>query len=93
MLSRTQYAVLCVLGMEVFYALCISYGVLLSGKSMELHHDLFELIPGMVWGNLLSMVWGALYVGILAWVGGWCIAWMHDASLIGGAKQKLDERI
>jgi len=42
---------------------------------------------------LLSMVWGALYVGILAWVGGWCIAWMHDASLIGGAKQKLDERI
>jgi hypothetical protein len=51
MLSKTKYALLCLLGMEIFYVLCIIYGVLLSGKAMELHHGLFELIPGFVWGN------------------------------------------
>ncbi len=53
---------------------------------MELHHSLLELIPGFYWGNPVSMVWGALYLGILAWVGGWYIAWMHNASLVIGAR-------
>jgi len=56
MLSKTKYAALCVLGMEIFYVLCIGYGLMLSGKAMELHHGLFELIPGFVWGNVFSMV-------------------------------------
>jgi hypothetical protein len=81
MLSKIKYAALCVLGMEVFYVVCIIYGLLLSGKSMELHHSLFELIPGFSWGNPLSMVWGALYLGVVAWIFGWYIAWMHNASL------------
>lgn len=84
MLFKTKYAGLCVLGMEIFYILCIGYGLLLSGKTMELHHSLLELIPGFNWGNAASMVWGALYLAILAWIGGWYIAWMHNASLNTG---------
>jgi hypothetical protein len=45
MLSKTKYALLCVLGMEIFYVLCIIYGVLLSGKAKELHHGFFETNP------------------------------------------------
>jgi hypothetical protein len=81
MLSKTKYAALCVLGTEIFYLLCIGYGLVLSGKAMDLHHSLFELIPGFVWGNPLRMVWGAVYLGVLAWIGGWYIAWMHNTSL------------
>lgn len=88
MLSKTKYALLCVLGMEVFYVLCLAYGSLLSDKARELHHALFQLIPGFVWGNLVSMVWGAVYMGVLAWIAGWYIAWMHNASVITGEKQK-----
>jgi hypothetical protein len=47
---------------------------------MDLHHSLLELIPGFNWGNPASMVWGGLYMGIVAWVAGWYIAWMHNAS-------------
>jgi hypothetical protein len=81
MLSTTKYAALCVLGMEIFYVLCIGYGFVLSDKARELHHALFELIPGFVWGNPVSLVWGGLYMGVLALIGGWYIAWMHNASL------------
>jgi hypothetical protein len=81
MLSTTKYAALCVLGMEIFYVLCIGYGFVLSDKARELHHALFELIPGFVWRNPVSLVWGGLYMGVLALVGGWYIAWMHNASL------------
>lgn len=86
MLFKTKYAGLCVLGTEIFYMLCIGYGFVLTGKAMELHHSLLEMIPGFSWGNPVSMVWGALYLGIVAWVGGWYIAWMHNASLVVGAK-------
>lgn len=88
MLSKTKDALLCVLGMEVFYVLCLAYGSLLSDKARELHHALFQLIPGFVWGNPVSMVWGAVYMGVLAWIAGWYIAWMHNASVITGEKQK-----
>jgi len=84
MLSTTKYSARCVFGMEVFYVLCVGYGFVLSDKAKELHHALFELIPGFVWGNPLSMAWGAVYMGVLAWIVGWYIAWMHNASLVGG---------
>jgi hypothetical protein len=86
MLSITKYATRCVLGMEVFYVLCLAYGSLLSDKARELHHALFELIPGFVWGNPVSMVWGAVYLGVLASIAGWYIAWMHNASITTGGK-------
>jgi len=87
MLSKIKYAALCVLGTEIFYILCIGYGLLfLTGKAMELHHSLFELIPGFAWGNPVSMALGAVYLGIMAVIAGWYIAWMHNASLVAGKK-------
>ena len=55
-------------GTEIFYVLCIGYGFVLAGKAVDLHRGLLELIPGFSWGNPVSVVWGALYLGILAWV-------------------------
>ena len=87
MLSKIKYAALCVLGTEIFYILCIGYGLLfLTGKAMELHNSFFELIPGFAWGNPVSMALGAVYLGIMAVIAGWYIAWMHNASLITGKK-------
>jgi 2TM family of unknown function (DUF5676) len=82
MLSIKKYASLCALGMEIFYVLCLLYEFLLPEKGRELHRALFELLPGFVWGNVLSMVWGAVFLGIAAWITGSYIAWMHNASLI-----------
>jgi hypothetical protein len=82
MLSKTKYSSLCVLATEVFYVLCITYGLLVSGKAQELHHALLELIPGFAWSSPASMIWGALYLGALALAGGWYIAWMHNVSLV-----------
>ena len=58
MLFKTKYAGLCVLGTEIFYVLCVGYGFVLTGRAMDLHHSLFELIPGFSWGNSASIVWG-----------------------------------
>jgi hypothetical protein len=82
MLSKTKYSGLCVAGTEVFYALCIAYGSLLVGKAQELHHSLFELLPGVTWGNPLSLVWGAVALGVFALIVGWYVAWMHNVSLL-----------
>ena len=84
MLSKTRYAGLCVLSMKIFYVLCLAYGSLLSEKARKLHHSLFELLPGFAWGNPVSMVWGAVLLGIFTLIVGWYIAWMHNASLIIG---------
>ena len=84
MLSVKKYSALCVLGAEIFYVLCLFYGYLLSAKGKELHEALFQLIPGYMWGDVLSMVWGALFVGALAWIAGCYIAWMHNASRVSG---------
>ena len=87
MLSTPKYAALCVLGMQIFYVICLGYGFALSDNARELHHSLFELIPGFVWGNPGTMVWGAVYMGVLASIGGWYIAWMHNPSLIMSQRQ------
>ena len=86
MLSTTRYAMLCVAGTEIFYILCLPYGLLLFAKGREPHAALFELIPGFVWGAPLTTIWGGVFLGILAWIGGWYIAWMHNASLVTRTK-------
>ena len=86
MLSKPKYSTLCLLGTEVFYVLCIAYGSLLAGEARELHHSLFELLPWFAWGNPLSMVWGAVLLGVFALIAGWYIAWMHNVSLLPGTK-------
>ena len=85
MLSKTKYAGLCVLGIEIFYGLCVIYGLTLSGKVSELHHSLFELLPLFVWGNITSFVLGAIYLALFAWVFGLYVAWMHNVSLTSEA--------
>ena len=85
MLSKTKYAALCVLGMEIFYVVCTAYGFTLSGPAMELHHSLFELLPLFTWGTVTSFLTGALALGIFAGIFGWYVAWMHNVSLISAA--------
>lgn len=89
MLSNIKYAGLCVLGTEVFYVLCLTYGSLLSGRTQELHHSLFELLPWFAWKNPLSMLWAAVLLGVFALVAGWYIAWMHNASLVPAQSERI----
>lgn len=86
MLSKTKYAALCIFGIEIFYVLCTVYGFTLTGRRMELHHSLFELLPLFVWGTFGSFFLGAVYLGIFAGIFGWYIAWMHNVSLIREAR-------
>jgi len=82
-LSLVKYGWRCVLGMGVFYISCLSYGTFfLSGQSQALHHALFELIPGFVWGNPLSLIWGAVYLFGMSWVVALYMVWMHNSSLV-----------
>ena len=84
MLSLKRYTWLCVLGAEATYFLCLLGGLLpiRSERGMELHHTLFETLPGFVWLDIQSVILGAVYTFAFAWIFGWYIAWMHNTSLI-----------
>ena len=84
MLSLRRYRWLCILGGEVAYALCLSGGLLpiRSSKGIELHHALFETLPGFVWINPQSVILGAVYVLLFSWVFGTYMVWMHNSSLV-----------
>lgn len=85
MLSFKSYVLKCVLGGEVAYALCLLGGYLPLGRTpraTDLHHALFETLPGFVWGELSSVILGALYVLIFSVVFGAYMVWMHNSSLI-----------
>jgi len=88
MLSLRRYGWLCVLGGEVAYLVCLlgGYLPLRSVRGTELHHALFETLPGFVWGQPLSMLLGAVYVFVFAWIFGGYMVWMHNTSLIGRNK-------
>lgn len=84
MLSLKRYGWLCVLGSEIAYIICLlgGYLPLRTQRGIELHHSLFETLPGFVWGDTLSIVLGAIYVFVFSWVFAWYIVWMHNTSLI-----------
>ena len=84
MLSLKRYRWLCVLGGEVLYALCILGGFLplRSVRGTQLHHTLLETLPGFTWINIGSVLLGAVYVFVFAWLFGWYIVWMHNSSLV-----------
>ena len=65
------------------YALCLAGGYLpiLSSQGLELHHGLFETLPGSVWINPQSVIPGAAYVFLFFWVFGTYMVWMHNSSL------------
>jgi hypothetical protein len=85
MLSMRRYRWLCVLGGEVAYIVCLfgGYLPLRSARGTELHHALFETLPGFVWGQPSSMLLGAVYMFVFAWIFGAYTVWMHNTSLIG----------
>lgn len=87
MLQLKRYGWLCVLGLEALYAVCLTYVVFLTGKAAELHHSLFELMPGFTWGSVGSVILGAVYVFVSAWIFAWYIVWMHNTSLVKSEKQ------
>ena len=75
---------LCVLGGEVAYLLCLFGGMLplRSTAGTEVHHSLFETLPGFVWITPASVALGAAYVFAFAWIFGSYMVWMHNSSLI-----------
>ncbi|MBI2054898.1 MAG: hypothetical protein HYT39_02245 [Candidatus Sungbacteria bacterium] len=84
MLSLKRYGWLCVLGGEIAYFICIAGGYLplRTARGIELHHSFFETLPGFVWGNVGSIVLGAVYVFVFAWIFAWYMVWMHNTSLV-----------
>jgi hypothetical protein len=67
-----RYGWLCVLGGEVAYWICLlgGYLPLRSVRGTEIHHALFETLPGFTWGSPWSMILGAVYVFAVAWIFG-----------------------
>ena len=84
MLSMKRYRWLCVLAGEVAYGVCLLGGLfpLRSGAGTEVHHALFETLPGFVWINPGSVILGAVYVFAFSWIFGSYMVWMHNTSLI-----------
>lgn len=84
-LSLQSYGWKCVLGMEVVYTVCLVGGLLpwRTPAGMQLHHTLFEMLPGFTWISFGSFILGAVYVFVLAWVFAWYMVWMYNSSLIG----------
>lgn len=83
-LSLKKYGWKCVLGAEVAYVLCVLGGFLplRSTAGLELHHTLFETLPGFTWISLGSFILGAVYMLVFAWIFASYFVWMHNSSLI-----------
>jgi hypothetical protein len=83
-LSLKQYGWKCVLGAEVAYVLCLLGGFLplRSAAAIELHHRLFETMPGFTWISMGSALLGAAYMFAFAWIFGAYFVWMHNSSLV-----------
>ena len=87
-LALKKYGWKCVLGAEVAYVLCVLGGFLplRSAQGIELHHRLFETLPGFTWISFGSFILGAIYVFVFAWIFAWYFVWMHNTSLVGKDK-------
>ncbi|MDP1719092.1 MAG: hypothetical protein Q8L24_01565 [bacterium] len=83
-LSLKSYGWKCVLGAEIVYVVCLVGGLipLRSAGIIQLHHALFELLPGFTWLNFGSFVIGAVYMFVFSWIFAWYYVWMHNSSLI-----------
>lgn len=82
-LAYFSYVWKCILGAEIAYALCLGGAFLLerSAKGTELHHTLFETLPGFVWINVNSVILGAFYMLIFSIFFGTYMVWMHNSSI------------
>ena len=84
MLLYKNYISKCILGSEIAYVLCLLGGFipLRSVQGAELHHALFETLPGFTWLTFGSVVWGAILIAILSALFGLYMVWMHNSSLV-----------
>jgi hypothetical protein len=84
MLSLKRYRWLCVLGAEVAYFVCLlgDFLPIRTAAGIEIHHKIFETLPGFVWLNVQSVILGAIYMFVFAWIFGSYFVWMHNTSLI-----------
>ena len=82
-LSLTKYGWKCVLGAEAVYSICVLGGFLplRSARGLELHHAIFETLPGFTWISFGSFVIGAIYMFVFAWIFASYFVWMHNSSL------------
>ncbi len=83
-LSLNSYVKKCVLGAEVAYVICLLGGFLplRSQRGIDLHHALFETLPGFTWLTFGSFIWGAVLIAAVAWIFGAYMVWMHNSSLV-----------
>lgn len=83
-LSLKSYGWKCVLGVEAAYVLCVLGGFLplRSAAGIQLHHAIFETLPGFTWISFSSFVLGASYMFVFAWIFASYFVWMHNSSLI-----------
>lgn len=82
-LSLRSYGWKCVLGAEIAYALCLLGGFVSwrTPVGTQLHHALFEILPGFTWISAGSVILGAVYAFAFAWALAWYLVWMHNSSL------------
>jgi len=82
-LSLKSYGWKCVLGAEVAYVLCVLGGFLplRSAAGIQLHHTIFETLPGFTWISLGSFILGAIYMFVFSWISVSYFVWMHNSSL------------
>ncbi len=81
-LSFQSYVLKCILGAEIFYVVCRIYPYFLNGEAKALHDTLWQIaIPGFLAGSLAGLVWGFIYIAIIAAIFGAYMAWMHNSSI------------
>ncbi|MBX3295698.1 MAG: hypothetical protein KF762_08295 [Acidobacteria bacterium] len=82
-LSFFSYVWKCVVGAEVVYFVCLLGAFVLerTANGGQLHHTLFETLPGFVWLTPASVLLGAVYILISAAVFGTYMVWMHNSSI------------
>ena len=83
-LSLKKYGWKCVLGSEIVYFICLLGGLLplRNARGVELHHTIFETLPGFTWINISSVILGAVYFFVFAWIFAGYFVWMHNSSMV-----------
>lgn len=83
-LSLKKYGWKFVFGSEIVYVLCLLGGFLplRSAAGIELHHRLFETLPGFTWISFGSFMLGAVYMFAFAWIFASYFVWMHNTSIV-----------
>lgn len=80
-LSLKNFSWRFVLGAEVIYLVCLTYGFFLEGKEVELHQTIFEMLPGFVWISPIGVLLGAVYISIYSLAVSWFLVWAYNSSL------------